>query len=150
MVTLFLVGAALLGAEVFVPGGVLGALGGLAMLAGCALAFANFGAGGGLLAVGAGCALIGLVLAAEFVWLPRTRAGKKLLLTAEVSGAVREAPDASVVGREAVALTALAPGGYVLVDGKRHEAVSQSGFVGEGGRLRVVAADNFRLVVRRP
>lgn len=151
IVTLFLSGVILLGAEVFVPGGILGALGGLAMLAGCVLAFLDFGFVGGLSSAGIGVALIGLMLWAEFVVLPKTRAGKKLFLEAEVKGASQGAvADAdAVIGKAAVAATVLSPSGYVEVEGRRYEAFSQSGFVEKGGRLVVVALDNFRLIVRK-
>ncbi|MGY8716465.1 MAG: NfeD family protein, partial [Verrucomicrobiia bacterium] len=46
--TLFVVGVILMGFEVFIPGGILGVLAGLAMLAGSALAFFDFGGFGGL------------------------------------------------------------------------------------------------------
>ena len=55
----------------------------------------------------------------------------------------------SVVGRTAEALTTLAPGGYVEVDGRRYEAFCQSGHVNKGTMLRVVGLDNFRLIVSK-
>ena len=49
IVLLFLLGIVLLGFEVITPGGILGVLGGLAMLGGSAVAFNTFGGlGGGL------------------------------------------------------------------------------------------------------
>ena len=45
---LFVVGLLLLGFEVIVPGGILGVIGGLAMLGGCAIAFDEYGVLGGL------------------------------------------------------------------------------------------------------
>ena len=151
VVMLFLVGVVLLAAEVFVPGGVLGALGGLVMIGGCVLAFVEFGAGGGLLAVAAGVVLIIIMLVLEFVVLPKTRLGRRLFLNSEVKGA-SQAPLAAadvVVGKTGSAATALAPSGYVLVGGKRYEAWSQSGFLEKGAAICVVALDNFRLIVRR-
>jgi membrane-bound serine protease (ClpP class) len=59
---LFFVGVILLAAEVFVPGGVLGIIGGLAMAAGCGVAFAKLGVTGGLVATVAASLLLGLTL----------------------------------------------------------------------------------------
>jgi membrane-bound serine protease (ClpP class) len=56
---------------------------------------------------------------------------------------------AVVVGREAVAVTTLAPSGYVELDGRRYEAFCQSGMATAGARLRVVDVDTFRLVVNQ-
>jgi membrane-bound serine protease (ClpP class) len=55
-------------------------------------------------------------------------------------------PDA-VVGKIAHAATTMAPSGYVLVDGRRYEAFCESGLAEKGSSLRVVAVDNFRLIV---
>ena len=56
---------------------------------------------------------------------------------------------AEVVGRPAEAATTLAPSGLVLVGGRRYEAFCQSGHAAKGDALRVVAVDNFRLVVTK-
>jgi len=53
----------------------------------------------------------------------------------------------AVVGRDASALTTLAPSGYVLVGGQRYEAFCRSGHAPAGAALRVVGVDNFRLIV---
>ena len=53
----------------------------------------------------------------------------------------------AVIGREAVAVTALSPTGIVTVDGRRYEARCDSGFAAEGARLRVTRVETFHLVV---
>ena len=55
--------------------------------------------------------------------------------------------DAGVVGREAVAVTALGPTGLVEVAGRRYEARCDSGFADAGARLKVVRVETFQLVV---
>jgi membrane-bound serine protease (ClpP class) len=148
---LFLLGTVLLVFEVFTPTSVLGILGGLAMLGGCILAFMDYGAGGGSLAVVAGLAILGVALYAEFGLLPKTRLGKRFFLHDSI-GATSQPPLAeagAVVGKTCEAVTTLAPTGYVRLDGRRYEAFSQSGHVAKGTVLRVVAVDNFRLTVTR-
>jgi membrane protein implicated in regulation of membrane protease activity len=54
-----------------------------------------------------------------------------------------------VVGREAVAETTLAPGGYVRIEDRRYEAFCRSGLAPVGARLKVVGLDNFRLIVSK-
>jgi membrane-bound serine protease (ClpP class) len=149
---LFLLGTVLLVFEVFMPSSILGILGGLAMLGGCVLAFRDYGVGGGSLAVGAGLAILGLALYAEFGLLPKTRLGKRFFLHAAI-GATSQPPVAdaeAVVGKLCEAATMLAPTGYVLLDSRRYEAFSQSGQVARGTTLKVVAVDNFRLTVIKP
>ncbi|MFH1498238.1 MAG: NfeD family protein [Verrucomicrobiota bacterium] len=147
---LFLTGLLLLGVEVFVPGAILGLVGGALLVGGCVLAFSDFGFTGGAIAVAAALLLTGLLLWFEFKILPRTAMGRRLFLRTE-NGA-RSQPDvaesAAVVGRAAEALTALAPTGYVAVDGRRYEAFSRTGFVEQGAALTVVGVDTFRLIVQ--
>ena len=152
IVLLFVVGIIFLAAEIFTPGGVLGVLGAIAMFVGCGLAFGEFGTAGGIVAVVAAVAFLVLTLYLELVWLPTTRFGKKLVVQS-ASDAVSQPPVAdlaAVDGKSAEAVTALAPTGYVLVEGRRYEAFSQSGHVAKGATLRVVGLDNFRLIVTKP
>lgn len=148
IVLLFALGIVLLTLEVVVPGGVLGVIGGLLMLGGCALAFNEFGTQGGGLAtaVALGCLAVGLYV--EFRVLPKTRFGKKLFLSRSVSAQSQPVPaDATVIGKTAEALTTMAPTGYVAIEGRRYEAASQSGLIAKGATVRVVAVNNFHLIV---
>jgi len=151
IILLFLLGTVLLVFEVFMPSSILGILGGVAMLWGCIVAFMHYGALGGGLAVLAGLVLLGLALYAEFGLLPKTRLGKRFFLHAAIGAtsqpALAEAD--AVVSKPCEAVTTLAPSGYVLLDGRRYEAFSQSGHVAKGTTLKVVAVDNFRLTVTK-
>lgn len=151
IVMFFIAGAVLLAAEVFVPGAILGIFAAIALLAGVVLAFIDYGATGGWIAIAAALGLTAVTLWFEFVILPKTALGRRLFLKAEISGASQEplAERDTVVGREGVADTTLAPTGYVMVAGKRYEAYSRSGLIDKGETLRVVELDNFRLIVQK-
>jgi membrane-bound ClpP family serine protease len=147
---LFLIGVALLAADVFVSSFLLAIFGGAVMLTGCGVAYRDFGFMGALLAVAIALALLGATLYVELVLLPRTRFGRGLVVQS-TSGAASQPPLASadVVGRPAVALTTLAPSGYVLVEERRYEAFCRSGHAAKGAVLKVVGLDNFRLIVSK-
>lgn len=149
IVLLFLLGCVLLGCELAVPGTLMGILGTVAMAAGCVVAFVQFGAGAGVIAMLSALALAGLTLYLEFGLLPKTRWGRRLFLRSAIVGTSQAVPEEAeaMVGRTGEAVTTLAPSGYVEVDGRRYEAFSQSGLVEKGAKLRVVARDNFRLIV---
>jgi membrane-bound ClpP family serine protease len=149
VLTLFAAGILLVALEVVVPGAVLGVFGGLFLLGGVIAAFLQLGTFGGSVATGAALLIGAVTLYLEFVLLPKTRLAKKFSMTETVSG--RSQPEVAerkaVVGRDAVAVTTLAPSGYVELEGRRYEAFCQSGHVAAGARLRVVDLDTFRLVV---
>jgi membrane-bound ClpP family serine protease len=152
IITLFLVGLVFLTFELVTPGGVLGVIGGVAMLAGCAIAWANYGATAGLVAMLVALLLAGATLYAELRLLPRTRLGRRMFNDSAITGASQPPPadPAEVLGRDCEALTVLAPTGYVLLAGKRYEARSLSGHIDKGARLRVSSLDNFTLQVTKP
>jgi membrane-bound ClpP family serine protease len=149
IVLLFLIGVVFIAVEVIIPGGILGAIGGLLMFAGSIVAFSTYGTWGGVAALAAGLFLGGLALYFEFRILPKTAIGRRAFLNSEVTGVSaalgKEALD--LVGHPAEALTMLSPSGYVRVNGERYEAFSQSGQVPAGAMLDIVGADNFRLIV---
>lgn len=147
---LFLVGVLLLAFEVVVPGAILGILGALAMVTGCVLAFVYHGATGGAIAVGAALLLVGLMLVIEFGLLPRTRWGRRLFLNKSIDSQ-SQPPVASggIAGSKGAADTTLAPTGYVLIDGRRYEAVSRSGLIQKGEPVTVVGTSTFQLVVEK-
>jgi len=149
VIILFIIGILLVAVEILVPGGLLGVLGGVALLAGVVTAFTQFGATGGMIATVLALVIGAVTLYLEFVFLPRSKLARALSMSETVSG--RSQPEIAdrqaIIGREAVAVTTLAPSGYVEVEGRRYEASCQSGMANTGARLRVVDVDTFRLVV---
>src|SRR5580700_36874 len=146
---LFLLGLVFLFFEVFTPGPIFGLLGGLTLMGGITMAFVNYGGTIGLLAAVGAIVAVGATLYAELVWLPKTRFAQRLSIKSTSCSIDRQLPVSpeEVMGKDAEALTTLAPSGYVLVDGRRYEAFSQSGHAAKGAALRVTGTDNFRLIV---
>ena len=152
IILLFALALVLFFFEVFVPGAVLGILGGILMAVGCGIAFYEYGLDGGAIATVVALTLVGLTLYIEFFVLPRTRLGQKLFLHTAV-GAKSQPPPArpdEVVGQSGEALTTLAPGGMVLVGGRKYEAASVSGLLPKGAPVKVTGLDDFRLLVSKP
>jgi membrane-bound ClpP family serine protease len=142
-VALLLVGAALLVAEAHVPAGILGVLGGVALVGGMALAIA--GAGAGLAIVVAGMVAGGAVAA---LWL--AIATRKAMATRRLRvSSGREA----LSGRMGVVRSWDAGGGQVLVDGAlwraRKSLMDDDGELGVGDSVVVERVSGLTLAVRR-
>ncbi|MFA5265591.1 MAG: NfeD family protein [Opitutaceae bacterium] len=150
IVILFLIGIICLVFEAIMPGAILGILGGAAMITGCVVAFNLYGMSGGALATFIGLLLLGLALYIEFYVLPKTRLGRKMFVHSrnETTSQPPLATD-EIIGKQAEALTTLAPSGFVSVDGKRYEAFCRSGMEPQGALLVVSGRDNFRLIVTK-
>lgn len=149
IIILFLAGILLLAIEVFVPGMIVGIIGGLSILAGVVTAFNLYGSGGGLIALLCGGLLLGVTLYLEFVVLPKTKLAKALSMQATVEGTSQPAVAdlSTVLNQQGETITPLSPSGYISVQGRRYEAFSQSGYLAKGVTVRVTGLDNFRLIV---
>jgi len=144
-ILLFVVGIVLLVAELLLPtGGLLGVLGGLALVGGVVVCFMIDRWLGVAVAVGG-------VIAAPFIgaWAiriyPKTPIGKKMILSGEQT-VVRPPP--VHIGQTGVAVTHLRPGGEVEFDNERVEVLSDRGIINAGRTVRVVAIENGRPIVR--
>ena len=56
---------------------------------------------------------------------------------------------AALIGQTAVARTALAPDGYVLIKGERWRALVEDGAAEVGERVTIVGAEGLRLRVKK-
>lgn len=150
IILLFTIGLILLAAEVLVPGGILGIAGGVALFAGCVVSFIRLGASGGLIAVVIAMLAAFVVFYIQFKILPKTRIGKRFFLKREITATSTALQDSArdLIGKAALSATVLSPSGYVTIDGKRYEAVSQSGQISPGTELEVIDANHFQLTVK--
>lgn len=150
IIILFLVGILLIAAEVFLPGGIIGLMGGAAMLGGVVMAHSEYGAQGAFIASAVAILLIILALFIEFKILPKTTMGQRLFLSKSVESSNQYSKgEDDMIGKECQTITALMPTGLVMLDGLRLEAASRSGFIEKNERVKVTARDNFRIIVSK-
>ena len=142
-------GLLLIIAEVFIPGGVAGVVGGLALLAAMGIGLFAFPPPFGFLSA------ISIVLvggAGLLLWVqlfPRTRTGRRITLQAD--GAAQKSatpPSALLVGATGEAVTALRPAGIALIDGKRYDVLADGGeWIAAAAPIRVSAIRDGNLFV---
>ncbi|MCB1069574.1 MAG: NfeD family protein [Kiritimatiellae bacterium] len=148
-IILVIAGFFLLGAEVFIPGGVLGVLGGLALLAALVLGFSVFEGPGSLISAVVLVAGSLLYIALWMKYVPRSRLGKMFTLQSD-GKAFKSHTDRSgeLLHREGLAQTALRPAGIALIDQHRVDVVADAGFISEGTPIKVIRVEGSRVVVR--
>lgn len=149
IILLVAVGIALISLEIIIPGGILGAIGVICILAGCVVSFSVLGSVGGLIATAAILTLTGVLIWLEFKLLSKTALGKRAFLTKSIDGVSANFGEEAkeLIGKAAVAMTTLSPSGYITIEGKRYEAFCQAGLIEAKTALKVIGADNFRLIV---
>ncbi len=151
-VLLFLLTAALVVAEVFVPsGGILSILA-LASAIGGVWIFFNQSVMMGWIGLVVAVLIIPTALGFAYKMLPHTSFGKSVLLAPPV----RKSGDAiadndrlqQLLGKTGQVITALRPVGTCEFDGERVECVAESGYVEKDNKVKVIRVEGTQLTVR--
>lgn len=149
ILTLFAIGLILFAVEVIIPGGIIGSLGALVLLGATILSFVEYGPVGGGIALVASIVLGVATLFLTFFLIRKTPMGRRAFLKTSISATSSSSFEKAerLIGKSAEAVTRLSPTGMVVVDDESYEAFCQNGQVASGTALKVVGADNFRLIV---
>lgn len=147
IIVLVVVGFLMIAAEVFVPGLVLGTLGGLCLIGAVVLSYVSCGPLWGTVAF---TSLAVFSILGFFLWLrifPHTRLGKKMMLKKSLSSR-NSLPVSDLIGETGEAVTPLRPAGTAIIHGRRMDVVAESGLIESGQKITVVSQEGIRIVVR--
>ena len=148
MIALLVAGILMIGAEVFVPGGILGALGAAVLIGAVAIAFA-ISPVFGLYIAGGVIILAGIGVMAWIKFFPRLPIGRKMTL--ETDGKSFKASDSNqeLLGQRGVAQSDLRPAGFALLNGRREDVVTEGGMINKGEAVTVILVAGSRIVVQK-
>ncbi|HYF15901.1 MAG TPA: NfeD family protein [Phycisphaerales bacterium] len=153
---LLVVSCILLIAEAFLPSaGVLGVSAGVAAVAGVICLF-RYDAAWGLAGLGSVVVLGPTAIAFLVKVWPHTPIGRRIIGAPTEEEVERQRAEelaargarAALVGKTGKAVTDLRPVGVAVIDGARHEVLSETTFVPEGASVRVTYADLAQIKVR--
>lgn len=147
---IFLVaGLILVGAEVFIPGGIVGAIGALALLIAVAVGFVAFPGKGAYIAL----SILFLCGLAIYLWIrifPNTGVGRRMMVANDLkTSKATEAGLDGLIGQEGTATSQLRPAGYAQIGDRRIDVITQGGMIAKGDRVRVIEVEGNRVVVKR-
>lgn len=145
---LLLIGFIMVSAEVFVPGMILGMIGGLCLIAGVGWSYAAYGLGTGTMVL-TGVGLFGsLAFIAYMKTFPRTFLGRQFINTSAMPGVVENLPS-ELLGKTGEALTALRPSGTARIEGRRTDVLAEGSFIDPHETVTVIRIEKNYLVVRK-
>lgn len=147
---LFVLGIGLIILELFLPGGIAGIIGLVAILASLFLATDNVLYMGISILIAIGVSILASILMAK-VFGKKMKIFKKIILTDSTStesGYVSNKNRTELVGLEGYTLTALRPSGSVLIGDERIDVVSEGAYIEKNKRVRIIKAEGARIVVR--
>jgi membrane-bound ClpP family serine protease len=147
VVTLILVGLALLFLEIILPGMIAGILGFFSVAAGVIYAYMELGmrVGNAALLFTLIAGIIGFILYLKY--FPGSAAARVFISNRQI--VYRGNDLTSFLNETGTALTALRPAGTAVINGKRIDVVTEGGFIDKGSPIKVVAVDGMRVVVRQ-
>jgi membrane-bound serine protease (ClpP class) len=147
---LLIAGLMFVGAEVFVPGGVLGILGGICLIGAVIAAFTAFTPTVAAFISVLIIILVGVVIVMWIKFFPKSKIGRQMTATRDLaSSKATEDGLSNLLGKDGEALSDLRPGGFARIDGHRVDVVTQGGMISRGERITVVEVEGNRVVVRK-
>ena len=151
-IVLYLLCAALLVVEVFVPSFGLITICAMAAMAGGLAIFFNHSSAAGWIGVIVAVVMIPTVLIMAYKLFPKTRFGKNVSLAGPNRAKGDAIPDTEQLSRMAGAIgkviTPLRPVGMCDFAGQRLECVAESGYVDKGRTIEVINVEGTQLTVR--
>lgn len=146
---LLLLGLLLIFLEFYVPGAVMGVCGGIMVFISIVL-FALQSQSVILTLFYIIGVIICLVILFKFaLWRIRTaKPGHSIFSDSSQEGFVASHFDTLAIGKKGIADTDLKPSGHIIVDGKRLQAISQSGYIIKGSEVIVIGGQEASLIVK--
>ncbi|TDW05026.1 membrane-bound serine protease (ClpP class) [Bacillus badius] len=149
-VLLFIIGAVLVVAELFLPGGIAGILGFSGLAGSILLAGDNVKWMGVSLVIAMAISITAMILMVK-VFGKKMKFFKKMILndaTNTESGYVSNVNRSELLGKTGITKTPFRPSGTMMMEKERIDAVSEGGFIAPGKEVVVVKVEGARIVVR--
>ena len=146
---LYIVGLLMVCLEIFIPGGIVGAVGVISIGSSFWMAYTRIDSVFGLYFVSIGLVFAMFCISISIKFFPRTRFSKRLFLESDESDFKSTSAELeSLAGKEGTALTKLRPAGMAKIDGKRVSVVTEGAFLNKETEVKVVEVEGNRVVVR--
>ena len=149
-VLLFIIGLALLAAELFVPGGIVGIIGGALMIISLLFAGESVVHMAYSILIAVFIAIIGMVILMKFFGKNLHVLNKLILRDATTTeeGYVSNVNRIDLLGKVGDSITPLRPAGTIIVGNERIDAVSEGSYIDANRKVEVIQVEGSRIVVR--
>ena len=135
--------------EFYLPGGVMGTIGSLTVLASIVIFTIQSDSPIAVFFFIVGSVTAVVLLFKFALWRIRhAEPGRSIYLDNDQEGYVASSYEASTIGKKGIVESDLRPGGYSLVEGKKYLAISQSGYLSKGEEIEVLGGQGESLTVK--
>lgn len=152
MITIFIMlvlGLLFVFMEFYIPGAILGIIGSILLVVSVVLfATESDSLAMALLYMVFVFALVGMLIHYTLKKIPQSKSRFSIYSNKDQKGYKASSYDASVIGKKGTVIADLKPGGYILVEGKKHQAISLSGYIARGLEVDIVGGQEESLIVQ--
>ena len=148
LILLLTAGMLLVGAEIFVPGAVLGTLGGLSLFGAVIVAFNISLQWGFYTAFG----ILILTVVSVVMWVklfPKSSVGKKMTLSEDGTAFKSGASRMELLGKTGIVSSELRPAGFAMIEGHRIDVIAEGGIIDKDQPVVVIKVEGNRIIVRK-
>lgn len=146
--TLLVAGLMLIGAEVFVPGGVLGAIGAMALMTAATMGFIIFPPAVATMIALAMIVMVGIVVALWIKLFPHTSIGRQMTDLRDLKDVnSTDSTLTGLVGKIGISRSALRPAGIIEIENRRIDVVTAGEMIDSNTPVRVRAVEGPRVIV---
>lgn len=146
---LVLLGLFLILFEFYLPGAVLGVLGGISILTGIVLFASQSSSLIAIVLFVLGSAVaVGLLIRFAIWRIVNAKPQYSIYLSKDQEGYQASSYDKTAIGKTALVIADLKPGGFILVEGQSHPAISLSGYIVKGEHVTIVGGQEQSLMVK--
>jgi membrane-bound ClpP family serine protease len=135
--------------EFYVPGAIMGTLGGILILSSIILFASESSSPIAIALFIIGTAIsVGLLIRFALWRIVHAKPGYSIYSDNDQEGYQASSYDPTVIGKTGIVLSDLKPGGYIVVEGKQHQAISISGYISKGTEVIAVSGQEESLIVK--
>ena len=149
---IFVLGIILLGVEIFlIPGfGVTGILGIIGIVSSIFMSFGinNIAAATLVVFISLIVDIILIILIARF-FVKSKDLKRNVILDSDTSGYNSSVSYNELLNKEGIADTFFRPSGYIIIDNKKYDAISEGEFIDKGSKLKVVLVEGNKIVIKK-
>lgn len=149
-ITFLAAGLILIFLEFYLPGGILGILGALVLLGSVFVFYYEYNSPlMTIVYIAALAVFLGCVIKYALWAIPKAPPSRSVYLQGDQEGYVASTYDKSAIGKIGTVVSDLKPGGHILIEGKKHQAISISGYIAKGEQIIVVGGEGESLTVKK-
>jgi membrane-bound ClpP family serine protease len=146
---LVFLGLVLILVEFYIPGAIMGILGGISILTGIILFSSQTSSLIAIIFFVIGSAVaVGLLIRFAIWRIVHAKPQYSIYSSADQEGYQASFYDQSAIGKTGVVIADLKPGGYILIEGHKHAAISLGGYIAKGEQVDVIGGQEQSLMVK--